>query len=233
MKKNNGLVIGLSITIVIILGILIFLFSTNTIVFNTKKVDVKDNLQDDKEENQPNDEKKLLTEKEAISIADAKVPVAFDYIYALSSYCGEGVEWGKGSDYIAGEMGDWYHEYDVSKQFKSKDELDTYLQTILSDDLISKFNSANNLRDDLKDKAYLEKDNKLYCLNSNKGCGKTYDKDATTFTVNEITTDKISITASIGYKTCGEEPAMNASIELSKNNSGNWIITSYSDEFHK
>ena len=62
-------------------------------------------------------------------------------------------------------------------------------------------------------------------LNSNKDCG-FYNYSSTSYEVNNITENLISVTGKIGYDTCGGSEYYSVDIELSKNND-TWIVTKY------
>ena len=205
-EKNNKGVIVLLIVLVVILAVLCVLFATGTISF---KSDANSN-----ESSEIQGTNTVLTETEAQSILKEVIPKCFEYVHSLSPYCGKRDT----NDYLSNEN---YIRWEAS-EFSNKSELVNYLKTFLSEDVINTYSREGKYVYDM----YREENGKLYCLNSNKDCGLTYNSASTSYEVNNITENLISVTGKIGYDTCGGSEYYSVDIELSKNND-TWIVTKY------
>lgn len=205
-EKNNKGIIVLLIVLVVILAVLCVLFATGTISFRS---DANSN-----ESSEIQGTNTVLTKTEAQSILKEVIPKCFEYVHSLSPYCGKR----NTNDYLSNEN---YIRWEAS-EFSSKSELFNYLKTFLSEDVINTYSREGKYLYDM----YREENGKLYCLNSNKDCGLTYNSASTSYEVNNITENLISVIGKIGYDTCGGSEYYSVDIELSKNND-TWIVTKY------
>ena len=231
-KNKNGVII-LLIVIIVILTVLCVLLATRTIslksqaVINENGKQTSDNInsggtnnQNDNSQNQGENQsgedttEMVLTKDEAMNIIKTVMKKSFNYIYALSPECGERNK----SD----SFQDNNQTYEASVNYKSQDDLKAYLHTFLSDSIIK------SVEEKYVVDMYKEKDNKLYCLNSGKGCGWTYIDDDTNYTLGSITINEINAGGDIFYENCGnEKKAKPVSFVLKKDSKGNWILDTY------
>lgn len=232
-KNYNKVIIALLVVIIIILSVLCILFATGTISLKSKEItndsnkqtnenvdsDVTNTIDDNsqKEEEKQNEQGAIettLTKDEAMDIVKSVMKKSFNYIYALSPDCGDR------------NKNDSFQEnnqtYEASSSYKTQAELKTYLHTFLSDNIIKLVEEKYVV--DL----YKEKNNKLYCLNSTKGCGWIYNDNDTNYTIGTITNNEINAGGNIFYETCGnEKKAIPVSFTLKKNNNNHWILDTY------
>ena len=197
-KKNNKNVI-----LFILVGIIAILLCL-LILLSTGTINFKSNYNNETE----------LTKEEAENIIDTVMKKSFNYIYALSPECGDR------------NKNDAFEEnnqtYEASASYTTLSALKEYLHTFLSDSII------NSVEEKYVVDMYKEKNGKLYCLNSGKGCGYIYDDKETNYTVGPFTNDKIEAGGDIVYETCGDEKqAKPVSFTLKKVNS-NWILDTFS-----
>lgn len=211
--QTKNIIIGILIGIIVTLIIVITLFATGTISINSQS-----NNKELKDESTLNEENKI-TESVALSITKEKIAVVFKYVHSIRPYCGEI----NTEDYILN--GDINSRYESSKEFKTKNELESHLKTFLSENLITKYSNEQLYTRE----RYIEKNNKLYCLNTNKGCEFVYNEVNSQYTINNIEDNKIVVTGKVAYDTCGESTQfIDVSIELNKVNN-NWIVTKYEE----
>lgn len=235
-KNNKNVILFILVGIIAILLCLLILLSTGTINFKSNSVDNanygKENENNDttsiidstnetnetpekqKEQDNQNNNETELTKEEAENIIDTVMKKSFNYIYALSPECGDR------------NKNDAFEEnnqtYEASASYTTLSALKEYLHTFLSDSII------NSVEEKYVVDMYKEKNGKLYCLNSGKGCGYIYDDKETNYTVGPFTNDKIEAGGDIVYETCGDEKqAKPVSFTLKKVNS-NWILDTFS-----
>lgn len=232
-KNYNKGIIALLVVIIVILAVLCILFATGTLSLKSKEVtndsnkqtnenigsDVTNTIDDNsqKEEEKQNEQGTIettLTKDEAMNIVKSVMKKSFNYIYALSPECGDR------------SINDSFQEdnltYEASSSYKTQAELKAYLHTFLSDNIIK------SVEEKYVVDMYKEKDNKLYCLNSRKGCGWIYNDDDTNYTIGTITNNEINAGGNIFYETCGnEKKAIPVSFVLKKNSNNNWILDTY------
>lgn len=226
-KNNSGMLVGILIGIVIAIIVVGGLFVTGTI--NFKQTANTGNKQTSKSTNNDNieDTAKALGEKMYLNLYSFQTSWVF---------CGENMKWGNKEDYIQNPDFEYeYHMYDVSQDFKSINELNNYLKSYLTDELIKKYYQTESGIYEYKDgkyvnEIYLEKDGKLYCKNSNKDHGYVdYDKDNSTYNLVESNENSAVVTATIGYKAKGDETVVNIDklqYEIVKSNN-NWVLKSF------
>lgn len=141
------------------MGIIIIILAVLCVLFATGKIDLKNNNiigKHSEEENIDNilDNEILNEEIERLS------NWVFNYINSLNIYCGDNMKWNNESDFIPAPNLDYMYLYDVFQDFKSISELNSYIKTYISDDMISAYSRSGYLYD-----LYKEQDGKLYCLN--------------------------------------------------------------------
>ena len=156
--------------------------------------------------------KKNMTNEEALNI----VTTASNKIGYVSNgypYCGENMIYDE-EDVILDENNISTHT--ASKDYKSLSEMKEDLKKYMSNDMINKY---------IDDKNYIEKDSKLYCLSPHRGA-ILYDKEKSSYQVENISKDKITASGTLATHSEGEEYKSNVQIEISKTND-NWLITKY------
>lgn len=215
-KNNHQIVIILMGIIIIILSALCILFANDTI--NLENIKPQSNNPDQNQlngetgnTNNLNDEVKRLANW------------FFYYSDPLIVYCGENMDWGNEKDYISHPEADFIHLYDVSQDFKSINEINSYVKTYLSDEMINSHSKSNYVHD-----VYKEKDGKLYCLNLNKDNGVWFDEDETTYKIIDSNDNEINVIGKVVfYETGNDFPSYFVTpIKIVKEN-GKWIIASY------
>ena len=244
-KNNNGVLIGVLIGIIIMLLVFVCLFATNTISFNTKEV--SNNNQEEKNENsikkdtntsnqanielnKENNNKlnKELSKEEATSILKERTRKVFKYVHSLSAYCGETeVTYPEDINNYDKEkfIVEGYITYFVSK-YKNKEELNNYMKTFMNDEVIKKYSKEGVYTVE----TYKEQNGHLYCLNSNKDCGMSYNESKSSYTITNLNNDIISAIGKIAYNSCGEtEEYLTVLVEIAKDNN-NWLITKYEEQ---
>lgn len=216
-QKNNKGVIALLIVIIVILSTLCILFATGTISFNSNKVNENETNINDKIEDGQNQGQTVgttLNEEDAMNIIKSVMKKSFNYIYALSPECGDR------------DINDSFQEnnqtYEASTTFKTQSDLKKHLHTFLSDNVIK------SVEEKYVVDMYKEKNNKLYCLNSAKGCGWTYNDNDTNYTIGNITNSEIAAGGNIFYETCGNvKKVIPVSFVLKKDSDNNWILDTF------
>ena len=155
-----------------------------------------------------------LTEVDAQNIIKSVMKKAFNYIYGLNPECGN-----RDINDVINEDG---KNYEASTNYKTENELKTYLHTFLSDSIIT------SVEDKYTINLYKEKDNKLYCLNTNKDCAYIYNETDTNYTIGSITDTEINVGGNIYYETCGNvKKSIPVNFVLKKNNNNNWVLDTY------
>lgn len=204
-KRNNKGVIVLLIVLILILSVLCVLFATDTINFN------KNN-----DNNEVNENNNIVEEVEnnKISEDDIKEKFAFVYEYFDRSffYCGN-----TENDIITID-GKGYRK---SNEFKTYDEMLSYLKKYMSDNVISSkqaFAATN------KDN-YLEKDKNLYCEETYKG--DYHSRNVKDIEIGKEESDKVIFVGNMELVDMSNNVSydkVNCTIEYIDNN---WIITSF------
>ena len=109
--------------------------------------------------------------------------------------------------------------YSASKTYTKITEIDTYLATFLSSDFI---------KDNIDKTKYLEKDSKLYCNTPQRGT-LIYNEEGSTYTVSELTSEKITATGTISYTVeGGATESYPLEVSLIKEN-GSWLLNKYQE----
>ncbi len=243
-KKNNETLVGIIIGMIITLTVAGCLYSAN--ILNIKTSTIEDNqktntTEENKTVDNANEEINKATDASIETIAKTIGEKMYKNLYSFQTswiFCGENMKWNNKEDYIQNPKFEYeYHLYDVSQDFKSIKELNDYLKTYLTDDMIKKYYQKDSGIYEYKDgkyvnEIYLEKDGKLYCKNPNKDHGYVdYDKDNSTYNVITSTDNSAVVSATIGFKEKGDETTINADklqYEIIKENN-KWLIKSFLD----
>ncbi len=224
-KKSNIIIILMAIIIIILL-VLCVLFATGTISLNNNSVD--DNTEN-KVDNDVLDKKDMSLTQEEINNYKNIANQRFEEMLLIAhkaNYCGETAL--ASEDYFEERGDDYYRYYIASKDYKTIEELKSYISSILSEDLISKYFNY--------ERGYKEKDGKLYYLSSLKDCGYDFVYNGVNISNDMIDISDVSGTsfkATLKFKyTVGctsEEHELTANMVLTKKGD-NYLITSYEDD---
>lgn len=207
-KVNKGLIV------IIVLLTILLLSLGGYIIYD--KVLREDNNVNDLDDNM--DDIVLLNENEALEIARDITEKYFKYYHDLGPYCGER----DNEDYIS--FGSYetqdFRDYNASLKYKSINEIKEYYESFMVEGLLPKY-LDNGV-------SYIEQDGKLYCQLSHKGCGDIYNENESSYTINNIEEDTISVNVILASNTCGDYlNKREGKIVIVKDNLGVWKIKEY------
>lgn len=212
-QKNNKGVIALLITIIVVLLALVILMTTGTINLNSKTTNNGSQINGTDVTNNGENINNNINNSSQIVINDT-IKKLFGYVHSLSPYCGER----SSSDVIEEGYQIWQ-----ASEFSSKNELNKHLKTFMTDSIINKYSKDGLYTTDV----YKEQNGKLYCLNSNKDCGSSYNEEKTYYKIINATDNSITAVGTIAFDSCGGTDYYTAPIELNKDSNDNWLVSSY------
>ena len=156
-----------------------------------------------------------ITNAEAMEISKDSTEFLLGYLHDLIPYCGDAK-----NELIEFEGGLSYRE---STQFSKTAELKSYLLIKLSDDIVN--------FDKYKKEIYVEKDNKLYCLVPDKGCGTNFDFESASYEITNYSDDSINVLAEVPYVTgCDDTKLiMKMKLIIEKHANNNWVVSEYEE----
>lgn len=218
-KVNKGLVVIIVILLIIVLCLGGYIVYDKVLKEDNNDVNnIEDVNQDDTNQNGDS----VLNENEALQIVKDVTKKYFEYIHSLGPYCGE-LDWDDYISFGSYETND-FRDYNASKKFNSINEIREYYQSFMVENLFPKY-----LNDGV---SYLEKDSKLYCKLSHKGCGNTYKEDASYYVIDSLNENTIVSSVILASETCGElYDKWEGKVTVVKDSAGNWLISGYNVEF--
>ena len=163
----------------------------------------------------------VLSSAQALDIVKEYYTVARDFFdLSAIAFCGK-TEIG-GSKIYNGVS------YSKSSQFTSKQELDSYLDSYMTEDV--KLSSIGYSSND----AYIEEDGHLYCTTNGKGSNMSYtefDDSLSVYDIVEVKDTSISVNITAAYHDVDNQEVnkKNIKLVLTKNGSDRWLISSYED----
>lgn len=231
MNKVNKILIG----IVVILGLLVIVMGSyiiyDKVMYKDMKKDNNNILDNNNDVNDIVDDNNndvsidILNSSDvddAIKIVRGVTKKYLDYEYSLGIYCGE---FDRDSYFTTGssETRD-FRQYSASKQFNNLFELKEYYKSIMVGELIPKY-ITEAVVDGV---SFIERDGKLYCQLSGKGCGLQYNEDDSYYMIDSISENIIVSSVIIVSNECGGlQSQSRGNVTLVKDDSGNWLMSKY------
>ena len=200
-SKHNSLVV-----VIVILALLVLALGGYIVydkVLNNKETPISSN--NTNENNSDN--------FDALSIVKTNFKKMIPFVHSVGPYCGER----NTNDYIEEDSIRW-----ELSSYSNKNELNNYLKSFMTDEVISKYTNSNYTLD-----LYKEQNGKLYCLNPNKGSDFRYSEDKISYKVINTTDDSISSVITFDVESYGYTYNYVLPMELIKNSNGNWLVSSY------
>ena len=216
-KKNNGILVGILIGIIITSLVIICLFATGTI--ELKNNSTKDNKQTStiNDETGVNNNSSSNENYDAVAIAKTKIPTILSLVNQSKgayTYCGD-VE-------SSNDISNNTYTYYVSTKFKTLSELKKYLDTISTTTIYNKY-----LKNDST--SYVEQNGKLYC--AWMASGKSFAVFSTEKGINELNnlnyevTDKKDNSFNVKVSFTIESSSYEYNVSFAKENDI-WLINS-------
>lgn len=214
-QKNNKGVNSILVVIIVILSALCVLFATDTISFNSNKIDANNTQENSSSDNERNHETEIIefTESDAKEILKTKLDVTIEFLESSNTYCGPN-GFTKAEDILIDNSEPY--TYYLINNFNTLTDLENYLLMFMTKEVLSinEYYSQDN---------YIEQDNKLYCKTLNKSnTGATYEN----VEINNISSNEITATITVVKSGLGDSISDKVNIKLIKTNDI-WKISQY------
>lgn len=215
MKNNKTKKLWLLISIIfIVIIVLVVLFATGIINLNSKTNDSEVQLRDKNEDNTNN----ILKDEEVLEIVKEKFLFVEKYFNDSQVYCGENSE-------IEYEMQKDGMPYYKSGQFKTFDELNTYLSKYMT-------NEVRNQKFNYNTDYYIEQNGSLYCWMLGAGELEVIEEEKTEYNIKNVSKTQIDVVVKAYYDSPEGEISSDINITLN-NDDDNWIISKYEAKYNR